>query len=132
MIGDREKIYHRNLIKHIRDFQIPNSLFFLFIFKGELIWFNQASTNHCTYFKNHPGWMSRNLPDKEHPIQTLYGDGTSIDDDVIQHIRNASWESACAFNLRKGDVLVLDNMYIQHGRLAFSGKRRLLTSLVSK
>ncbi|WP_157635962.1 TauD/TfdA family dioxygenase, partial [Burkholderia ubonensis] len=31
--------------------------------------------------------------------------------------------------MRPGDVLVLDNVYVQHGRFAFSGPRLHLVSL---
>ena len=70
------------------------------------------------------------LPNKQYPLHALYGDGSEIEEEVVQHIRDTAWTCSYGFQMRKGDVIILDNMYIQHGRLSFTDERRLLTSLI--
>ncbi|KAI8509997.1 hypothetical protein Bbelb_124250 [Branchiostoma belcheri] len=60
---------------------------------------------------------------------TYYGDGSDIEKDVLQHIRDTIWQVAAGFQLHKGDLLVLNNIYCQHARLGFTGKRKLAVAL---
>lgn len=42
-----------------------------------------------------------------------------------------SWSCAVGFRWRKGDLLVLDNLTVQHGRIGFTGKREILVHLMT-
>lgn len=72
------------------------------------------------------------LPDHMYPTHTTYGDGSEIDPEVIEHIRATGWKNAVGFPWRKRDVLVLDNLAVQHGRLSFKGDRQILAYLTAE
>lgn len=95
---------------------------------GEDLWFNQVTELHCSYWRSHPDFPAE-LPDHEYPATTAYGDGGEIDTDLISFLRGALWRTTRAVRMRQGDVLVLDNQVLQHGRFAFDGPRRHFVSL---
>lgn len=95
---------------------------------GEELWFNQVTELHCSYWRAHPEFPS-DRPDHEYPATTAYGDGGPIDEDQISFLRGALWRTTRAVRMRRGDVLVLDNQVLQHGRFAFEGPRRHFVSL---
>ncbi|XP_078598381.1 dapdiamide synthesis protein DdaC-like [Branchiostoma floridae x Branchiostoma japonicum] len=100
------------------------------LYKGEWLWFNQANVLNADYIASHPEYnSSHSTPAHLSPFHTYYGDGSDIEPEVLQHIRDVTWQAAVGFQLQRRDVLVLNNMYIQHGRLGFTGNRRLLVSL---
>lgn len=61
---------------------------------------------------------------------TLHGDGTKIEDSDILHIYGVLSANAVPVKWQRGDVLVLDNILIAHGRRPFTGDRRILTGLI--
>ncbi|XP_078575913.1 dapdiamide synthesis protein DdaC-like [Branchiostoma floridae x Branchiostoma japonicum] len=95
------------------------------MYRGTLLWFNSAHINNVSCLKLHPHWCDKDIPDHRHPTNTFYGDGTEIEADVLQHIRDVIWQVAVGFQLKKGDLLVLNNMYCQHARLSYTGTRKL-------
>ncbi|MFY1633949.1 TauD/TfdA family dioxygenase [Solwaraspora sp. WMMB335] len=97
---------------------------------GEQLWFNQVTELHCSYWRSHPDFPG-DLPDQDYPATTTYGDGTPIDEDLIAALRGLLWQSTRAVRMRDGDVLVLDNQVVQHGRFAFQGARRHFVSLAA-
>jgi len=96
---------------------------------GEKIWFNQAHSHHASGYKQMPGFIDVQIPDEKYPAHTYYGDGSEIEPEVIQHIRATSWECAVGFRWRSGDLLVLDNLAVQHARIGFTGNRKILAYL---
>ncbi|XP_066910285.1 dapdiamide synthesis protein DdaC-like [Clytia hemisphaerica] len=104
-------------------YQLP--AFFTQPHSGEEIWFNQATANHCTYYKSHPMFEGKeDLPPSEYPYHCCYGDGEEIEDDVIDHIRSVMWRNAMSLALFPGDVLILDNLLCQHSRIGYEGGER--------
>ncbi|MDG4767688.1 TauD/TfdA family dioxygenase [Solwaraspora sp. WMMD406] len=95
---------------------------------GEQLWFNQVTELHCSYWRSHPDFPA-DLADQDYPATTTYGDGTPIDEDLIAALRGLLWQSTRAVRMRDGDVLVLDNQVLQHGRFAYQGTRRHFVSL---
>ncbi|WP_177168063.1 TauD/TfdA family dioxygenase [Marininema mesophilum] len=63
------------------------------------------------------------------PFNTYYGDGEQIEDEVIAEIRAAYQAETIAFPWEEGDVLMLDNMMVAHGRNSFEGERKVLVSM---
>ena len=76
-------------------------------------------------------FKSIELPPHKYPCTVYYGDGSTIEPEVIQHLRAVSWSCAVGFRWRKGDLLVLDNLTVQHGRIGFTGKREILVHLMT-
>ena len=97
---------------------------------GEVIWFNHA---HMFHSSNLPAEVREALReqfrDDELPRNAFYGDGTPIESSVLEEIRRVYLESSLLFPWRQGDILILDNFLIAHGREPFSGPRRILVSL---
>jgi alpha-ketoglutarate-dependent taurine dioxygenase len=63
------------------------------------------------------------------PFNTYYGDGSAIDDKTISEIRDACAAEIVAFPWERGDVLLLDNMLIAHGRYPYQGARRVIVAM---
>ena len=98
---------------------------------GEKIWFNQVNCHHASFYKFWPvPFMDAEVPDDKYPANAYYGDGSEIEPEVVQHIRATSWQCAVGFRWRNGDLLAIDNVAVQHGRMAFSGDRKILVFLV--
>ncbi|XP_002735575.1 dapdiamide synthesis protein DdaC-like [Saccoglossus kowalevskii] len=96
---------------------------------GEELWFNQIHLHHATFFKCHPKWIDAQLTNLEYPLHSCYGNGEEFEPDTLQKVRNAIWQVAVGLQLKRGDILVTDNVTVQHGRLGFTGQRRLLVSI---
>ncbi len=71
---------------------------------GETLWFNHATRKHGSYWKCHPTFENLDLPLSKMPTHSYYGDGSEIPDDVIQHIRDVSWQCAVGFQMEKGEL----------------------------
>ena len=96
---------------------------------GEKIWFNQATLHHSLYFRLLPGGTE--IPDHKQPCHAYYGDGSDIEPAVLQHIQATAWACAVGFKWKRGDLLVLDNLAVQHGRLGFKEERKLLVYMTA-
>jgi len=65
------------------------------------------------------------------PNATYYGDGVPIEDEVMAHLREAYLAEEVVFDWAAGDFLLIDNMLVSHGRMPFTGARRVLVSMAS-
>ncbi|HWD31775.1 MAG TPA: amino acid adenylation domain-containing protein [Pseudomonas sp.] len=63
------------------------------------------------------------------PRHVYYGDGTPIEDEVMQLIGDLYEECAVRFDWRKGDVILLDNMLAAHARDPFEGPRKIVVAM---
>jgi hypothetical protein len=63
------------------------------------------------------------------PTNTYYGDGTPIEPDVLDELRGAYLAEKTVYPWQTGDVLVLDNMSVAHGRESYLGKRKILAGM---
>jgi alpha-ketoglutarate-dependent taurine dioxygenase len=64
------------------------------------------------------------------PRNAYFGDGAPIPDNFIHSIGAAFQSSALEFDWEAGDVLLLDNLQVAHGRRPFEGDRRVLAALL--
>lgn len=97
---------------------------------GEELWFNHIAFWHPSGV---PDEVRRSLEadfGKDNlPYNTLYGDGAEIPEDVAAHLRAAYDAETVKFPWEEGDLLLLDNMLVAHGRSSYSGPRRVLTAM---
>lgn len=97
---------------------------------GEELWFNQA---HLFHVSSHEPEMREAMlalfPEEDLPRNSYFGDGSPIEEDVLEHIRAAYRDSTFTFGWQKNDVLMVDNMRIAHGRKPFSGDRKVLVMM---
>ncbi len=97
---------------------------------GERVWFNQAHLFHVSSLE--PA-LRRSLtgifsPERL-PRTACYGDGTPIEDEALDLIRETYKRVRLTFEWQKGDLLFLDNLFYAHGRLPFRGRRKVIVSM---
>ena len=63
------------------------------------------------------------------PTNTYYGDGSRIEPEVLEELREAYRQETIAFPWQAGDVMVLDNILTAHGRGPYSGPRKILVTM---
>ena len=63
------------------------------------------------------------------PYNTYYGDGTPIEPEDVEHIRQAYDHEKVIFPWEEGDILMLDNMSIAHAREPYVGERLIATAM---
>ena len=98
---------------------------------SDRIWFNQLHAAHNTFYLEHPDFFENPDADLTRiPLHTCYGDGEEFKMEEINHIREVQWKIARGFRWEIGDILVLDNLLAQHGRVSFQGERKLAVSLI--
>jgi alpha-ketoglutarate-dependent taurine dioxygenase len=98
---------------------------------GQRIWFNQAHLFHPSSLdKRTRQTLHAMYKDEDLPRNATYGDGSAIEESVLEEIREAySKKTLGGVEWRKGDVLILDNMLVSHGRSPYKGKRKVLTAM---
>jgi alpha-ketoglutarate-dependent taurine dioxygenase len=97
---------------------------------GEPIWFNHGTFFHVSTLS--PSIREALLADFGEdgvPYNTYYGDGTRIEPEVMDHLREAYQRETIAFPWQKGDLLMLDNMLVAHGRAPYSGARKTVVGM---
>ncbi|MGE0384276.1 MAG: TauD/TfdA family dioxygenase [Gammaproteobacteria bacterium] len=97
---------------------------------GEPVWFNQAHLFHASNLD--PGTRALLAEDVGPDALTrdaLHGDGTPIDTAELEAIRAVLRAEAVHFSWSRGDVLLLDNMLVAHGRQPFRGSRRIVVGM---
>jgi alpha-ketoglutarate-dependent taurine dioxygenase len=97
---------------------------------GEKVWFNHAAFFHVSSLD--PAIrdeLTREFREEDLPYNTYYGDGSQIESEVLKVVRNAYQEETIQFPWRKGDVMILENMLVSHGRSPYSGQREILAAM---
>ena len=96
----------------------------------ETVWFNQAHLFHVSNLEPAVREALLSVVDEaDLPRQAYYGDGTSIEPAVLDEIRDVYRCHAIQFPWQKGDVMMLDNMLVAHGRTPFNGPRKILVAM---
>ena len=89
------------------------------------VWFNQANVFHHS-----------NVPEEikavsDEPSRAVYyGDGGEIEDAVLETIEVAFLKCRYDVSWREGDMLLIDNMQVAHGRMPYVGERKLQVLLL--
>src|SRR5262249_1097635 len=102
---------------------------------GEQVWFNQAPQFHPS---DYPKEIYESLlgsyqgREAEFPQNACFGDDSPIAASVLHHIRETMFAEAAVFGWREGDVMILDNVLACHGRMPFSGQRKILLAMSEK
>ncbi len=96
----------------------------------QLLWFNQAHLFHISSLEpDVREILLTRFKEKDLPRNAYYGDGSPIENSVLEEIRNVYQQEAVMFTWKEGDILLLDNMLIAHGRMPFSGTRKVFVGM---
>ena len=94
------------------------------------VWFNQAHLFHPSSLDIATRDALFEMFDgSELPRNCFFGDGGQFKLADLAEIRSAFDAEAMYFDWEKGDILILDNMRVAHGRTPFKGDRRVLTAM---
>jgi len=97
---------------------------------GLTVWFNQAHLFHPSSLDQRTRkLMLKMFPEDGFPRNVTFGDGTPIEESMLTEVRKAFEHETVTFEWNQGDILILDNMRVAHGRTPFSGQRRVLTAM---
>jgi alpha-ketoglutarate-dependent taurine dioxygenase len=97
---------------------------------GEVVWFNQAHLFHVSSLPPaiREPLLSTYAEDKL-PRNVYYGDGTPIEPQDLDAIREAYQRETITFPWQEGDVLMLENMLAAHGRTPYVGSRKVVVGM---
>ena len=97
---------------------------------GAMVWFNHGTFFHIS--TQEPAIresLLASMPEADLPYNTYYGDGSPIEPEVMDHLRAIYQDETVAFPWQEGDLLMLDNMLVAHGRASFAGPRKILVGM---
>lgn len=97
---------------------------------GERSWFNHVCFWHPSRLdKTVREALTAEFGDDGLPFNTTYGDGTTIPDDVIGVIAAAYEAEKIVRPWAAGEVVILDNFLVAHGREPYEGERRVIVAM---
>ena len=93
-------------------------------------WFNQAHLFHVSALEPEiRDVLLEVVAEKDLPRNAYYGDGSPIEGGALEEIRGVYEELRVEFAWLAGDVLLLDNVLVAHGRSPFRGSRSVLVAM---
>ncbi|HWP42127.1 MAG TPA: condensation domain-containing protein [Blastocatellia bacterium] len=97
---------------------------------GEKVFFNQLQLHHAsTLAPEVRRSMLSVFKEDDLPRNVCYGDGSPIEDSIIDQITGLCWETSSSFPWQEGDVLLLDNMLTAHARNPYIGPRKIVVAM---
>jgi alpha-ketoglutarate-dependent taurine dioxygenase len=97
---------------------------------GEMVWFNHATFFHVSTLPSSiRESLLREFKEEDLPVNTYYGDGSSIEESTLDELRGIYADETVTFQWQRGDLLMLENMLVAHGRAPFEGERRIVVGM---
>lgn len=97
---------------------------------GQEVWFNQADQWHtATLDADTADALVSIMEEDELPQSVTFADGSPIPDEYVVHVRDQGLDLAVDVAWRSGDLMVIDNVALAHGRRSFTGPRRVLVAM---
>jgi hypothetical protein len=99
---------------------------------GEEVWFNQIDQFHPSHLHEEiyeTLMMIYEGNKAELPMYVSFGDDSEITDQMVSHIRQTIDSVTIYRPWKKGDLLLLDNVLVCHGRSPYTGDRKVLVSM---
>ncbi|MBW4649607.1 MAG: amino acid adenylation domain-containing protein [Kastovskya adunca ATA6-11-RM4] len=97
---------------------------------GELVFFNQIQLHHLSFLDSAVRDSLLSLFGEEKlPRNVYYGDGSPLEESVIQEINEIYQQSQISFPWQKGDILMLDNLLAAHSRNPYVGSRKIVVAM---
>ena len=97
----------------------------------EQVWFNQADQFHVSNLPaaDRQALLAMVESAQELPLSATFGDGSPIPDDDLIHVRALARRNEYAFAWQPGDIMMIDNLLVMHGRHAYTGPRQVLVAM---
>ena len=97
---------------------------------GERVWFNQIAflSEYAMDPEVREFLLELHGPDGL-PFATRFGDGSPIPEDVVDEINAAHEKHAVREQWQAGDLLVVDNLRVAHGRDPYTGDREIVVAM---
>jgi alpha-ketoglutarate-dependent taurine dioxygenase len=102
---------------------------------GDEVWFNQADQFHPSSLPASTYESIKALYEgyeDELPENATFGDGAPIPLQYLQIIRDCTRDLLNTFDWQQGDLLMVDNVLVAHGRMPFQGPRKILVAMTSR
>jgi len=97
---------------------------------GDLSFFNQVQLHHVHCLDPDVRQSLLSIFKREDlPRHVYFGDGSAIEDSVMDHIGEIYEKNAVRFQWRAGDMVTLDNMITAHARDPYVGPRKIVVAL---
>lgn len=97
---------------------------------GESVWFNQAHLFHISSLDDESRLsLIRELGEENIPRNASYGNGEPMELEVLEHIREVYNLEKINFKWHKGDIMILDNVLMAHGRETYKGERKVAVAM---
>lgn len=97
---------------------------------GEEVWFNHLVFFHVSTLEPMiRDVMLESFEEEDLPNNTYYGDGATIEPEVLDHLREVYLKELVSFKWQQGDIVMLDNMLTAHSRAAYAGPRKVLFAM---
>ncbi|HEX5082873.1 MAG TPA: condensation domain-containing protein, partial [Blastocatellia bacterium] len=97
---------------------------------GEEVFFNQIQAHHVSCLEDGVRESLLSLFGEEGlPRNVYFGDGGRISGEEMKEVEEAYESVAVDFGWERGDVLMVENMLVAHGRRAYRGERKVLVAM---
>ncbi|MFF2045463.1 TauD/TfdA family dioxygenase [Kitasatospora sp. NPDC058170] len=93
------------------------------------VWFNQSDQWHPATLGEDAAALAKVVPADQLPQAVTFADGSPIPEEYVLQVRDRGLDAAVDVDWRDGDLLLIDNILVGHGRRAFTGRRRVLVAM---
>ena len=97
---------------------------------GSEVWFNQADQWHAaTLGDETAAALASIMPEADMPQSVVFADGSPVPADYVTQVRDRGLAQAVDVDWNQGDLMLIDNVLVGHGRRPFTGPRRVLVAM---
>jgi alpha-ketoglutarate-dependent taurine dioxygenase len=97
---------------------------------GEMVFFNQIQLHHPYCLDPATRSSLRAMfTEAELPRNVCYGDGSPIEESVMEQLGNLYWERCRIFPWQEGDLILIENMLVSHARNPYVGPRKIVVAM---
>ncbi|MBN6039749.1 TauD/TfdA family dioxygenase [Amycolatopsis sp. 195334CR] len=97
---------------------------------GTEVWFNQADQWHAASLGDETAAaLAAIMPEGDLPQSVLFADGSPVPAEYVTQVRDRGLAEAVDVDWAPGDLMLIDNVLVGHGRRPFTGPRRVLVAM---
>jgi alpha-ketoglutarate-dependent taurine dioxygenase len=96
---------------------------------GEMTWFNHLTFFHVSTLDPTVAEALLSMGKENLPNNTYYGDGAEIEPAALDELRAAYEAETVVIPWQQGDIMMLDNMLVAHGREPYTPPRQIVVGM---